>query len=156
MDIGQRGSTYVGKVSNSISKIDIYKNRLTYYSFLLGLLPVSLPCPLFLRALLRQEARNSMLIHTVSVRLQPRGSIFQCWFLGEVQLKKSLKKGTFWPKNGVLFKKKPKNRTFEKGWGYIQEWGCTRADTVCIYVLIYFSKFKVWSKAEFLLVLSQL
>ena len=42
------------------------------------------------------------------------GSIFQYWFLGEVQLKKFLKKGAFCPKNGVLFKKNPKNRTFEK------------------------------------------
>ena len=53
-------------------------------------------------------------LHTVSVCLQPRGSIFQYCFLGEVQFKKSLKKGTFYSKNGVLFKKNPKNRTFEK------------------------------------------
>ena len=34
--------------------------------------------------------------------------------MGEVQFKKSLKKGTFCPKNGVQFKKNSKNRTFEK------------------------------------------
>ena len=34
-------------------------------------------------------------IDTVSLRLKPRGSIFQYWFLGEVQLKNSLKKWTF-------------------------------------------------------------
>ena len=61
--------------------------------------------------------------------MQPWGCIFQYRFLGEVQFKKSLKKWTI-KKSGVLFEKKPKNRTFHIPWGSIQKWGCIGADTV--------------------------
>ena len=54
--------------------------------------------------------------YTVSVRLQPLVSIFQYGFLGEFQVKKSLKKGgLFDQKIGFYSRKKPKHRTFEKG-----------------------------------------
>ena len=62
--------------------------------------------------------------------MQPRGSIFQIWFLGGVLFEISLKKWTFEQKSGVLFKKTPKNMTFHITWGFIQEWGCNQADTV--------------------------
>ena len=53
------------------------------------------------------------------------------WVLGEVQFKKSLKSGLFnKQKSGVLFEKKPQNRTFHITWGSIQELGCISADTV--------------------------
>ena len=61
--------------------------------------------------------------------MQPWGYIFQNKFLGEVQLKKYLKK---WEKSGVLFEKTPKNRTFHITWSSIQEWGCISEDTVCL------------------------
>ena len=67
---------------------------------------------------------------TVSAWLQHQGSIFQNGFLGGGQFKKSLKKWTFWPKSGGLFKKNANNRTFHITWGSIQEWGCNQADTV--------------------------
>ena len=51
-------------------------------------------------------------------------------FLGGVQFKISLKKWTFEPKSGGLFKKTPKNGTFHITWGSIQEWGCNQADMV--------------------------
>ena len=70
---------------------------------------------------------------TVSALMLPRGSIFQYGFLGGGQFKKYLKKWTFWPKSGGLFKKNPKNCTFHITWGSIQEWGCIRADTVYKY-----------------------
>ena len=40
--------------------------------------------------------------------MQPWGCIFQNGFLGEVQLKKYLKKWTFHQKSGVLLEKTPK------------------------------------------------
>ena len=43
----------------------------------------------------------------------PQGSIFQYGFLGGDQFKKSLKKRTFSAKSGGLFKKNPKNWTFQ-------------------------------------------
>ena len=50
--------------------------------------------------------------------------------MGGVQFKISLKKWTFEPKSGGLFKKNPKNGTFHITWGSIQEWGCNQADMV--------------------------
>ena len=67
---------------------------------------------------------------TVSVSMQPQGSIFQNGFLGGVQLKIILKKCTFYSKSGVLFKKTLKNLTFQMTWGSIYEWGCIDADTL--------------------------
>ena len=46
--------------------------------------------------------------------MQRQGSIFQNGFLGGVQFKKVLKKWTFKQKSGGLFKKNPKNVTFQK------------------------------------------
>ena len=62
--------------------------------------------------------------------MQPQGSIFQNAILGGVQFKISLKKWTFVPKSGGLFKKTPKNGTFLIRWGSIQEWSCNQVDTV--------------------------
>ena len=42
-------------------------------------------------------------------------------------------------KSGVLFEKKPQNRTFHITWGSIQEWGCISADTLKTYVYANFS-----------------
>ena len=50
---------------------------------------------------------------TDSVHLQPQGYIFQYGFLGEVQFKKSIKKGLFDQKMGFYSQKKQKN--FENG-----------------------------------------
>ena len=60
----------------------------------------------------------------------PQGSFFQYGFWVGVNLKKYLKKWSFWAKSGGLFKKNPKNWTFHITWGSIQEWGSIRADTV--------------------------
>ena len=62
---------------------------------------------------LMQQIIIIWLIDTISAWLQPQGSIFQNRFLGGGQFKKSLKKWTFWPKSGGLFKKSHKNRTFQ-------------------------------------------
>ena len=49
--------------------------------------------------------------------MQPQGSIFHSWFLGEVQFKFDLKKWTFKQKSEVVFKKNPKKWTSQSTWG---------------------------------------
>ena len=53
-------------------------------------------------------------------------------------LKNSSKSGLFDQKMGFYSRKTPKAgllKSIFKGWGYIQEWDCTRADTVLILLL---------------------
>ena len=56
--------------------------------------------------------KYNFFLYTVSALMQPQGFIFQNEFLVEVQFKKTLKKQTFQQQSGVLFEKKPQNRTF--------------------------------------------
>ena len=52
-------------------------------------------------------------------------TIYSIWVFGWGSIKKIPQKVYILTKKGVF-----KNWTFEKGWGYIQDWSYTRADTV--------------------------